>query len=411
MKKRVLVLNCGTLASTYINMLLKNNSEFELWGASTYNNHGEYIYKNYINDIPNISSKSFIEVLNEKIEKHNFEFIITPHEDLALYLQKNKDIINAKITCSCYETALLCRYKSKLYEKMKNYDFTPMVYKNDIKTFPVFMKKDDDQGAKCAFKIESHDEFVFYSKKYLNMIVTEYLPGDEITVDCFTNKNGKLLFINPRLASRVLAGIDVHSKTIRANEEILFIAKSLNKEICFRGYWFFQIKKDRFGKYKLLEISTRLAGAFALTRAYDINLPLMALKDFDDQDVEKYFESTNKLDVETDMQFFARYKIDIKYDNVIIDFESCFKDRVDELFIAFIYQCINNNKKLIILTQDESISKQRLSRLKIDSSIFEYISEITKNENCILISDNESQKSGINSFSICNIDSLIDWRN
>ena len=137
----------------------------------------------------------------------------------------------------------------------------------------------------------------------------------------------------------------------------------------------------------------------------------MALKDFDDQDVEKYFESTNKLDVETDMQFFARYKIDIKYDNVIIDFESCFKDRVDELFIAFIYQCINNNKKLIILTQDESISKQRLSRLKIDSSIFEYISEITKNENCILISDNESQKSGINSFSICNIDSLIDWRN
>ena len=48
MKKRVLVLNCGTLASTYINMLLKNNSEFELWGASTYNNHGEYIYKNYI---------------------------------------------------------------------------------------------------------------------------------------------------------------------------------------------------------------------------------------------------------------------------------------------------------------------------------------------------------------------------
>jgi len=147
-----------------------------------------------------------------------------------------------------------------------------------------------------------------------------------------------------------------------------------------------------------------------LTRAYDINLPLMALKDFDGQDVEKYFKNTNKFGVETDMQFFARYKLDINYENVIIDFESCFKDGVDELFMAFIYQCLNNNKKLMLLTNNEKFAKQKLKRLKIDSSIFEYISENKKDENCILISNNENQKSDINSFSICNIDSLIDWR-
>ena len=410
MKKRVLVLNCGTLASTYINMLLKNNNEFELWGASTYSNHGEYVYKNYIDDIPNITCDSFLEVLNKKIEMYNFKFIIAPHEDLALYLQKNSDKINAKIVCSCYETTLLCRYKSRLYKKMIDYDFDPIVYKNDVKEFPVFAKKDDDQGARNAFKVDCYDELVFYNKKYPNMVVTEYLPGEEITVDCFTNKNGKLLFISPRLASRILAGIDVHSVSIKTTDEIEFIAKSLNAEISFRGYWFFQIKKDKYGKYKLLEISTRLAGAFALTRAYDINLPLMALKDFDGQDVEKYFKNTNKFGVETDMQFFARYKLDINYENVIIDFESCFKDGVDELFMAFIYQCLNNNKKLMLLTNNEKFAKQKLKRLKIDSSIFEYISENKKDENCILISNNENQKSDINSFSICNIDSLIDWR-
>ncbi len=98
MKKRVLVLNCGTLASTDINMSLRYNEEFEIW---------EY----------------------QKIKECNFKFILAPHEDLVLYLQKNKDKIDDCIVCSNYETALLCRYKSKIYEKMKKYDFIPKIYK------------------------------------------------------------------------------------------------------------------------------------------------------------------------------------------------------------------------------------------------------------------------------------------
>ena len=62
----------------------------------------------------------FIKILNDRIEEYNFKFIITPHEDLALFLQEHKDEINATIVCSEYETALLCRYKSKTYEKMKS---------------------------------------------------------------------------------------------------------------------------------------------------------------------------------------------------------------------------------------------------------------------------------------------------
>ena len=46
------------------------------------------------------------------------------------------------------------------------------------------------------------------------MIICEYLPGEEVTVDCFTNKNHKLLFCNPRAADRMLAGIDVHARRI-----------------------------------------------------------------------------------------------------------------------------------------------------------------------------------------------------
>ena len=421
MKKRVLVLNCGTLASTDINMALRYNDEFEIWGASTNKNHGIYVYKNYIDDIPNISNPDFIKILNKKIEEYNFKFILAPHEDLALFLQENKEKINACIVCSNYETSLICRYKSKTYEKMKNYDFIPKVYKKEeVKTYPVFCKKDTDQGARHAYKIENKNELEMYTKD--DMIICEYLPGEEVTIDCFTDKNRKLLFCNPRAADRILAGIDVHARRIALTDEIKYIAESLNKEIEFRGYWFFQIKKAVDGKYKLLEISTRLPGSFSLSRCLDVNLPLMALKDFDGQDVELTF---NNIEIEADKQFFGKYKLGIEYNSVFIDFETCFEimDNIDAFFMMYLYQCLNKNIEIDLITQNKEKMEKYLIKNKIDRNIFKNIFEISREkikdvvtEKSIFLSNDDNLKNilrkEINEYCFSNniIEALIDWR-
>lgn len=421
MKKRVLVLNCGSIASTDINMALRNNDEFEIWGASTNKNHGIYVYKNYIDDIPNMSEPNFIEVLNEKIKKYNFKFILAQHEDLALFLEENKDKINATIVCSKYETALLCRYKSKTYEKMKNYNFVPKTYKKEeVKEFPVFCKKDTDQGARHAYKIENKDELEMYAKD--DMIICEYLPGEEVTIDCFTDKNRKLLFCNPRAADRILAGIDVHARRIPITDEIKYIAESLNREIEFRGYWFFQIKKAVNGKYKLLEISTRLPGSFSLSRCLDVNLPLMALKDFDNQDIELTF---NNIAIEADKQFFGKYKLGIEYNSVFIDFETCFEimDNIDAFFMMYLYQCLNKNIEIDLITQNKEKMEKYLIKNKIDRNIFKNIFEISREkikdvltEKSIFLSNDDNLKNilrkEINEYCFSNniIEALIDWR-
>lgn len=421
MKKRVLVLNCGTLASTDINMALRYNDEFEIWGASTNKNHGIYVYKNYIDDIPNISNPDFIKILNKKIEEYNFKFILAPHEDLALFLQENKEKINACIVCSNYETSLICRYKSKTYEKMKNYDFIPKVYKKEeVKTYPVFCKKDTDQGARHAYKIENKNELEMYTKD--DMIICEYLPGEEVTIDCFTDKNRKLLFCNPRAADRILAGIDVHARRIALTDEIKYIAESLNKEIEFRGYWFFQIKKAVDGKYKLLEISTRLPGSFSLSRCLDVNLPLMALKDFDGQDVELTF---NNIEIEADKQFFGKYKLGIEYNSVFIDFETCFEimDNIDAFFMMYLYQCLNKNIEIDLITQNKEKMEKYLIKNKIDRNIFKNIFEISREkikdvltEKSIFLSNDDNLKNILRKeikeycFSNNIIEALIDWR-
>lgn len=420
MKKRVLVLNCGTLASTDINMSLRYNNEFEVWGASTTKNHGIYVYKNYIEDIPNMNDSNFIKVLNQKIKDYDFKFIIAPHEDLALFLQEHKKEINAVIVCSNYDTALLCRYKSKTYAKMKEYNFIPKTYKKEeVKEFPVFVKKDTDQGGRHAHKVENQKELDLYTEGE-DMIICEYLPGEEVTVDCFTNKNRELLFCNPRAADRMLAGIDVHARRIELSKEIKYIADSLNKEIEFRGFWFFQIKKDVDGKYKLLEISTRLPGAFSLSRCLDVNLPLMALKDFDGQDVKLTF---NDINIEADKQFFGKYSLGLEYDTVYIDFETCFesKEKVDTFLMMFLYQCVNKNIKINLLLQSDNLKV--LDKNKISRNLFDEIIEIERKdiknileEKSILISNDENLKNEIreknkyNCFSTSIIESLIDWR-
>ena len=419
MKKRVLVLNCGTLASTDINMSLRHNEEFEIWGASTNKNHGIYVYEKYIEDIPNISDPDFINILNKKIKEYDFKFVLAPHEDLALFLQENKDKINACIVCSNYDTSLLCRYKSRTYEKMKEYDFIPKVYKKEeVKEFPVFCKKDTDQGGRHAYKIENKDELELYAKD--DMIICEYLPGEEVTIDCFTDKNRNLLYCNPRAADRMLAGIDVHARRIELTDEIKYIAESLNKEIEFRGYWFFQIKKAADGKFKLLEIATRLAGSFALNKALDVNLPLIALKDFDGQDVEIVF---NNLNVEADKQFFTKFILDLEYENVYIDFESCFEKSkiLNTLFMMYIYQCINNKKKIILFSESEEKSLKYLKQNKISIDIFDKIINFDSlkqeiNNKSIFISNNDKMKNSLRKekdiycFSTNSIEALIDWK-
>ena len=417
MKKKILVLNCGTHASCDFNSLLKDNAEYEVWGASTQSNHGEFVYKNYINDIPNMNEENFIEVLNEKIEKYNFKLLIATHEDLILFLQKNQQKINATVCHSCLETAELCRYKSKTYNVIKDYDFCPIVYssKKEISKYPIFIKKDEDQGSRHAYKILNEKDF---DNKYNeDMVICEYLPGEEVTCECFTNKNGKLLFLNARRTDRMLAGIDVRAVKIEVNNEIQNIAEKLNEKISFRGIWFFQIKKDANGKFKLLEISTRFPGSFSFTEALGVNLPYLVCKEFDNKSINKII--VNNLDIEMDQQFFSRFKINLKYDIVYIDIESCFnKKNVNPLLMMFIYQSVNNHKKIIGILNDNK--KKIIYTKKISLDLFDEFMNMKlfmkqKEKNAILISDDLelndwSKINQISSFEINQVNCLIDWK-
>lgn len=418
--KNVLVYACGSISAVDLNFALRGNDEYRIFGASSYDDHGLYVYKNYIGGVPFIWEENFIEEFNRLLDAYSIDFVISFHEDIILFLQEHAAQIHAVIVSSCYETAVLCRYKSKTYEALKGADFVPAVYRQEeVNEYPVFVKKDDDQGARHAYKVETPEELALYASQP-KMLICEYLPGEEATVDCFTDRFGKLRFVNPRMADRMLAGIDVHARRVKDDPDIYRIASELNDRISFRGPWFFQIKRDRDGRFKLLEIAARFAGAFALTLGMDMNTPLMAIRDFDEKDVEFSF---NDSPIEADKIFITRYTVPVEYSTVICDgtVAFCIDGRPDPIFMMFLYQCINEGRQMVLLTADEPLDRQMLSQCHVPADVFQIVEKGREPEGLygpasVLISRDESfrAKCRVEYQMYCYDESLhlplIDWR-
>jgi len=81
----VLVFPCGSVVGVEINFALRNALTVEVFGASSIDDHGIYVYKNHIKDLPNISEENFIYEFNKVIKSNNIDFVIPTHDSIALF--------------------------------------------------------------------------------------------------------------------------------------------------------------------------------------------------------------------------------------------------------------------------------------------------------------------------------------
>lgn len=369
-----MVFPCGAENALEINDALKYHVDVELWGGSSVQDHGIFAFSNYAGEIPNISEFGFIEKFNLVLKKHDINYIIPTHDTVALFLSQNQADIRAKIVCSGLQTAFLCRNKKMTYELFKENKFCPLVYDviDSINTFPVFVKPNIGEGGKNASIVYEKDSLKQLLNNTDDLLVLEYLPGEEITIDCFTNSQGELLFIGPRKRERIKIGISFHSESIELSQEIKEIAFEINAKVSFKGLWFFQLKKDIKGNFKLLEISTRCAGTMALYRQRGINFPLLSLMNSAGIAL-KIIDNGNPVILDRCLK--ASYAKNISYDYVYIDFDDTIilNDKVNTEVMKFLYQCKNQMKNIILLTRHEQLINDTLRKYNICSTIFNEI--------------------------------------
>jgi hypothetical protein len=93
----VLVFPAGEINSVELHDALSTCVNVRLYGASSIERHGEFVFGNYIGNIPMITSPAFVDTFNAILEENKIDIIIPTHDDVALFLAKNQKSLKAKV--------------------------------------------------------------------------------------------------------------------------------------------------------------------------------------------------------------------------------------------------------------------------------------------------------------------------
>ena len=274
----VLVFPGGTEIGLEIWRSLKDCKDIRLYSAgSEVSNHAPFAFARHFN-LPSVHEDNWLETLNRIVVDQNIDYVFPAHDDAIVALAENSDRIKAGIVSSPARTCRIARSKLLTYKALSDVVPVPFVYENPemIDHYPVFVKPDKGEGSRDVHVAYSRDQVLHLLGEGQGYVVTEFLPGEEFTVDCFSDRENGLLFCGARQRTRTRSGISMSSRPVR---EKLFheYARAISAKIDFSGAWFFQMKKDRKGMLKLLEIAPRIAGTMALHRVLGINFALLSI--------------------------------------------------------------------------------------------------------------------------------------
>ena len=423
--KNVLVFPAGTEIALEIHDALKFSKFVRLFGATSVPCHAEFVYAVCEENVPNADDPALIDALNAIIDKYSIDYVYPAHDSALLSLARAQTRLHAPVVSSPLETVEICRSKNKTYEFLKGAPYLPQSYPDaaSVPGFPVFIKPSVGQGAVGARRIDDMPHLVEALSDGVEYAICEYLPGDEFTVDCFTDRHGQLRFAAPRQRMRIRAGISVRSRRFAPDKGILSIARDINSRLAFNGAWFFQLKKNAAGEYRLMEIAPRIAGTMCVARNAGVNMPMLTLFNMFGCDVGIIDNANAEL---VDRAFISRFETDISYDTVYVDFDDTVtvRGKVNTVLMMFLYQARNAGKRIVLLTKHARDIAQSLDEYAVSPRLFDEIVHLDPGAdktpyirpNSIFIDDSFAERKavhdicGIPVFDLDMVESLLDWR-
>ena len=316
-KIKLLITGAGAPGGPGIIQALKKDKMINLYTADANPNaSGRYLYNecpfykipkaddsNFIKFLLNLCIKLKIKVVLPLVTKELFKLSIYKKE----FLKKN-----IKIIVSDKDALFLINNKCSLYKHLKN---------NKIEVPEFFIASNKSELKKAAIKLnygqvpivinpcigngsrgirildKNADRFdmlfnhkpnsIFSTlnevlstmgdKKIPKILVSEYLPGDEFTVDTIVN-NGSIVDFLIRTRTSINNGISTSGSFIDNKEIYEYIKKIISIIPGLSGPIGFQVKRSKKNKFLLLESNPRLQGTSVAALGLDVNLPLRAVK-------------------------------------------------------------------------------------------------------------------------------------
>ncbi|TDG11615.1 ATP-grasp domain-containing protein [Seongchinamella unica] len=383
MKKNILIFPAGSEIGLEIHASLKHNKHFSTFAASSIPSHANCVFPDSEHILPHISDSGFIDGLNQLLTELEIDYIFPAHDEVILALAKSSQRLAAELLCVPWEICQLTQYKANTYTALSEEAFVPRCYSQatEIDNYPVFRKPSRGQNSIGAHIVDDATHLQSIDKPFKDHVITEYLPGREYTVDCFSTRSGELLFCQPRERLRTKYGISMHSLTTSDHaQRISEIARKLVSRLGIFGGWFFQVREDKLGVPKLLEVAPRIAGTSVSARFGGVNLAALTIYDAMGIPVSVI---KNDLNVEIERSIANRVVAREEFDSLVIDLDDTLitpDNRVCIKVLSLIYQYRETNRPVTLVSRHARDIRQTLDQHCLSSLLFDSIVHLQSGE-------------------------------
>ena len=422
---RVLVFPGGTEIGLELRQALMFVRDIELHSvADDSSNHAPYTYLRH-EVVPSITEAGWLDAIREYVQKHRIDYVFGAHEDVLLELARHEDELGATLVAPTLDVLETARSKSRTYGVLQGVVRVPRVYDPatvDASLLPLFVKPDRGAGSRGASVIRSMQELQSSLSVDEDMLVSEYLPGDELTVDCLSDRDAGVLYCQPRIRVRMRDGISMDSFPVD-EPEALEISRAIQERIPLRGAWFFQLKKSASDEWVLLEVGARIGGTMAVSRCSGVNLPLLSMYEAERRPIKIL---KNPQAIRIDRALVNRFSSDLLYSAVYVDLDDTLLigGRVNTTLIRFLYQALNAGHRLVLVTRHAGDLAQTLAQHRL-TELFDQVHHLGPDErkshciaerDAILIDDSFGERLevfdalGIATFDCSMLEVLIDER-
>jgi carbamoyl-phosphate synthase large subunit len=274
---------------------------------------GRYLHGDF-SVIPRADDLSFIDSMLAVCRQKNIHVVLPLVTRELLPLSRNMhafELAGARVLVSTSESLEIANNKSRLYEFLQwrgievpafrivetveqfkqaveelGYPKQPVCFKpsvsNGSRGFRIINNAIDE--AHLLFNEKPHSTYISYadavrilsSRAFPQLLVSEYLPGDEYSVDCLA-RHGEAMLVVPRLRKKMINGISVEGGFVKEDSIIDYCTRII-KELQLHGNIGIQVKRATSRAFLIVEINPRVQGTIAAALGAGVNLPLLAIQ-------------------------------------------------------------------------------------------------------------------------------------
>jgi len=147
-------------------------------------------------------------------------------------------------------------------------------------TYPVVVKPRRGSGSRGVVIVDSAADLAALDRSpsftEQGLIVQEFLPGEEYSVDVLADAAGHVIASVPRLRARVDSGVSVGGRTVH-DPEVEWFGRAVAEATGVTYVANVQCRRTAAGIPALLEVNPRMPGTLGLTIASGVDMPRLAL--------------------------------------------------------------------------------------------------------------------------------------